>query len=259
MEKRQIVFIHGWGMNRGIWNKLIQQLTLSDSDDIITLDLPGYADTPALAEETDIDAIAKHLVSQLKPDSSVILVGWSLGGLIATSMAKLISDRLQSLILIASTPKFTQNKTWPHAVKSEVFQNFYQQLKTDFVKIIQRFIAITVMGSPTARKDQKEILTALSEVSDSKTYGLNLSTLEAGLDILLATDFREELINFKSPLFILTGDRDTIVPVAAMESIRTQRETLNLHCELEVIHHAGHAPFISHTNASAKFLQKILS
>jgi len=265
MNKHQIIFIHGWGMNRGIWTKLINELSKSIEDDIICLDLPGYANSPAIAEEDNLDQIAESLLDQLDSQCEITLVGWSLGGLVATKMSALLGPRLKRLILIASTPCFTQHNHWTHAVSPSVFENFYHQLNDDFSKTIKRFIAITVMGSPNAKKDQKEIIQALqnsltqrNEPSDNM-FGLNLTTLKAGLDILLATDLIQEISKLSVPVYLLCGDRDTLVPIAAMQDIYNKRQSNHLFCEMQVIHHAGHAPFISHQNECVSYIEQVLN
>ncbi|MBF0265407.1 MAG: hypothetical protein HQL46_09045, partial [Gammaproteobacteria bacterium] len=120
------------------------------------------------------------------------------------------------------------------------------------------------MGSPTARKDQKEIMSSLQnavtkQTNSNKPYGLNLSTLKSGLDILLETNLRDTLATLEQPVYLLCGDRDTLVPLAALQSVYKQRIANSLKCDIEIIHHAGHAPFISHSELCLCYLKKVIN
>ena len=57
------------------------------------------------------------------------IAGWSLGGLLAQKYLERFPQRVQSLMLIASTPKFIASADWPHAMPEKTFKNFLNQFK----------------------------------------------------------------------------------------------------------------------------------
>ena len=65
-------------------------------------------------------------------------------------------QRVQSLITVASSPRFVAEPGWP-GTKPEVLTNFAAQLMSDSHKTVDRFLAIQAMGSPTARDDVRRL------------------------------------------------------------------------------------------------------
>lgn len=257
VKEQQIVLIHGWGMNRGVWQGIVEQLLLSIDLDILCLDLPGYAGSAKIEGENSLDEMAYLLEQQIDKSKEIVLIGWSLGGLVAIALANRLKLRVSSLVLLSSTPKFTQSSDWPCAVEQKIFNNFAKQLVNDYQKVIQRFIAITVMGSPTAKQDRKNLIQALESIQAGTEQ--DKTVLEQGLNVLLETDYRQTLLDLKTPVFLVLGDRDTLVPLAAMETIAQAKQAKNHQCSLITIHGAGHAPFISHQKECINHLLKILT
>ncbi|MGM9971455.1 MAG: alpha/beta fold hydrolase [Anaeroplasmataceae bacterium] len=93
-----IVFLHGWGSNKEIWNNVIRGL---DGFKIIKLDLPGFGDTKIdkpynINEVTNI--LYKFLIA-LKIQSPII-IAHSYGGRIAINYASMYD--VKKLILVDS-------------------------------------------------------------------------------------------------------------------------------------------------------------
>ena len=78
------------------------------------------------------------------------LLGWSLGGLVASQLALTMPERLHSLITVASSPCFMARDEWP-GIAPKVLAGFNQMLAGDFMQTIERFLAIQAMGSEHAR------------------------------------------------------------------------------------------------------------
>lgn len=96
-EGQPIVFIHGWGLNSGVWLPIAQELQ-SDFQ-VITIDLPGFGQNlstiPAQYSLTNV----AEMIADAIPDNA-ILVGWSLGGLVATQIALDFPNKVKSLSLL---------------------------------------------------------------------------------------------------------------------------------------------------------------
>jgi len=138
-----------------------------------------------------------------------------------------------------------QSEDWLYAVKYDIFSQFLSQLQQDNHATIKRFIAIQVIGSPTANADRKKINHALQAVPYA-----DQQTLEQGLELLLTLDLREQLTTLSLPILFMCGDRDTLVPIKAIESLVHKQHNASMH----IIKGAGHAPFISHVD---EFVQVI--
>ena len=253
-SRRQILFLHGWGMNSGVWTPAAQYLQELFSDcHIIAVDLPGYGqsrscDQQALGGHYNSVTLAQYLAFLLK-DKETIIIGWSMGGLVALEMVRQFPQAVSRLVLVSSSPRFVQGDVWPYAVKSSVFEEFYQYLEQDHRATLKRFLAIQAMGSDTARKDIKTLQQQLEQRGEPDP-----SALKDGLNMLLNEDKRPLLSEITDiPIDLICGERDTLVNIKAQQQL-TQQPNIKLH----PVAGAGHAPFISHPDEFMRLLRGIL-
>ena len=73
-EKIKCVLVHGWGMNRMVWQPLIA--SLPGWIEVICIDLPGHGEA-SQASFNSLDDLTQALVNQV--DQPAIWIGWSLG------------------------------------------------------------------------------------------------------------------------------------------------------------------------------------
>ena len=108
-EKNPIVFIHGVGLNKEIWEP---QINFFKDYNTLTYDLLGHGKTslnkPQLSFEDFSDQLF-NLINELN-FNKIHLVGFSLGALIARHFAAKYNDRLSSLIIHASIYKRTEEQ-----------------------------------------------------------------------------------------------------------------------------------------------------
>jgi pimeloyl-[acyl-carrier protein] methyl ester esterase len=227
---KQLVFLHGWGVNSGVWQPLID--IIKDEFCITTIDLPGYGiNHQRLPVPYNLQNIAKTVAEHLP--ANCILIGWSLGGLVAQQIANTYPEKLKQLVLICSSPKFSKSIEWPGIEP----------------KILERFIAIQAMGSVSVRQDSKTIKQAVQRYPPPSPVAL-----AAGLDMLQSVDLREQLKTLSIPCQMFLGRLDTLVP----DTVAPLVQLLNSKITIEVILDVSHAPFISNTESFAKRLVKAL-
>lgn len=243
MTKQHLYLIHGWGMNKAIWQPITYSLT--EYFEIHLLDLPGYGDAHAsYPANYSLTNISQQLAEQIEVPG--LILGWSLGGLVAQKIAISNPEKLTYLISLASTPCFQAHTKWP-GIRPEILQTFQQQLANDYQKTIERFLAIQAMGSTTAKQDIKLIKQLLMQhTSPCK------NVLAAGLSILEQADLRLNIADIKTPCTRLYGKLDSLVPAKAIAPI----QQLHPQSQYYVFEKASHAPFISHPD---EFSQVILS
>ncbi|SFD21694.1 pimeloyl-ACP methyl ester esterase BioH [Pseudoalteromonas denitrificans] len=244
--QNESVFLHGWGMNQNVWQLLLTDLKSEISNPIKTLDLPGFGNSKSCPEPYTFSSVAKKIAEQLSDNST--LVGWSLGGLFAIHIAKYYPEKVSKIILVASSPFFTQNNNWL-GIKPDVLQNFMSQLTENSSKTIERFLAIQAMGSPSAKQDIKKLKHILKLSPEPKSIALN-----AGLNFLLTEDLRPLFTELTIPIYGIFGGLDSLVPIQAV----TNMTQLNSNFKAHVFPKASHAPFISHKNEFIQVLKEIL-
>jgi len=244
--QKEIVLLHGWGMNRQVWQLLEQELQAAVEGQVKSLDLAGFGHAQMPKQPYSLASAAALIAEQLADNST--LVGWSLGGLVALHIAKHYPKKVNKVVLIASTPFFAESDNWS-GIKVEVLENFKAQLLENSAKTIERFLAIQAMGSEHAKQDVKQLRAWLLEAPEA-----NSEALSAGLDILLNDDYREVFSTLEQPIYGLFGKLDSLVPRRSIAKMKA----LNGNFQAEVLPKASHAPFISHRAESLNFLKSVL-
>ncbi|CAB0150662.1 Pimeloyl-[acyl-carrier protein] methyl ester esterase [Pseudidiomarina piscicola] len=228
-----IVVLHGWGLNSMIWTPIKAQL--AELGRLTQLDLPGYGESPWPSDSPVTFATLCELTRAALP-ARCHLVGWSLGGLVATQLALDEPQRIQTLTTVASSPYFpAEPPHWP-GIQPSVLNQFGRQLSKDFRRTVERFLALQSMGSPHAKQDVK----AIKEWLFSKPMA-SVEVLDAGLDMLAQVDLRSQLQQLTMPYLRIYGRLDALVPSSVVEPIDRLAPT----SEAYVAPHCSHAPFIS--------------
>ena len=108
-EKNPIVFVHGVGLNKEIWDP---QINFFKDYNTLTYDLLGHGKTPLKKSTISFEDFIKQLVRLIKElnFNKVHLIGFSLGALIARHFASEHSDKLSSLIIHGSIYKRTEDQ-----------------------------------------------------------------------------------------------------------------------------------------------------
>lgn len=229
-----LFLVHGWGLNGAIWNDVRQALAADYR--ITAVDLPGHGRSPGGG--FDLDTAASALLEAAPPRAH--WVAWSLGGMLALRAARQAPERMVSLSLVASSPRFVQAPDWPHAMEAAVLDQFHAALAQDARATLNRFLALQVRGSEASGATLRALREQLF------AHGApDPAALAAGLAILRDADLRAELEDLPLPLQFIMGERDTLMPAAAAQACVARRPG----ARLDRIADAGHAPFLSHPPA----------
>lgn len=227
---KNLVLIHGWGVNSAIWLLIAEQL--SQHYCVHLVDLPGFGKQPEIPDYS-LASIAQTILKKL-PEHAV-WCGWSLGGLIATYVAHHHPDRVEKLIQVCAAIKFVEQDSWL-GVKKVVFERFKTGVITQPQKTLNRFLSLQAMGSVTVKNDIATIKNLLAEQPQPKQ-----KALIAGLDLLNNVDLRESFSQLSMPCLSLFGQLDSLVPIANMpELIKLYPANQQV-----IFEYSSHAPFIS--------------
>jgi 3-oxoadipate enol-lactonase len=102
-----VVLLHCLGVDHHIWDETTR--ALSDTHEVIRYDFPGHGDSPVPASKYSIADLSAQLRDALTAAGidKVSLAGISLGGLVAQHFAAVNPDRTERLILIDTTPRYS--------------------------------------------------------------------------------------------------------------------------------------------------------
>lgn len=225
-----LVLLHGWGSSSKIWQPCIAQLRKDFQ--VWCVDLPGHGQSYSVSWDHSVEQ-GLGLLESVLPRNSFI-VGWSLGGLFAQLFLQQNSERVQNMMLIASTPKFTASKNWPHGMAKETINSFTQKFSTSPQQTLKQFYLLQTLHSINAKK--------ILQLLEQSTEVQFLQKIEWGLQWLKMIDLRESNIPSNIHIQILQGENDQVSSVEAAED--TKRLWKN--ASVQKISNAGHVPFLSH-------------
>lgn len=234
------MLLHGWGMSGRVWESLLPDLAREYR--VTSVDLPGHGQStgPGLG---DVRSVVREL--RAAAPGPAIWIGWSLGGLLALSMALIHPEAVSRVVVVAGTPRFVQGQGWESAMRPETLEAFANGLESDYEATLKRFLALQFKGV----KASQEALRALRrQLVDSPP---SVQALHDGLAMLRDTDLRGDMVQIECPLRFVFGGLDALVPPAVASRVIGGQEN----CKTAVIPGAGHAPFLSHRNA---FLTQLL-
>ncbi len=229
-----LALLHGWGSSSKIWQPCIAEL--SKDSQVWCIDLPGHGESHSIVWNGSVDQGLELLANTLPPHC--LLIGWSLGGLLAQLYVKQFPERVQSLMLIASTPKFVTAEDWPHAMQINTFQQFVKKFDASPKETLKQFIALQVLHG----KSSKQIMQNLQQAASKQQSALKLDNIRWGLDWLLKSDLRAAYASIKLPIVLLHGENDQVLSVDGAEQTANAWE----HVRLCKVPRAGHVPFLSH-------------
>ena len=200
----QLVLLPGWSFGPTALEPMRAALAAGAPDlQISVWPLPEHS-----SPDSWLDALDERL-----PANSW-LVGWSLGGMLATQLAARRGDACRGLVTMASNPCFRAREDWPSAMPAQVFDSFRESLRTDSQQTLARFGLLCSRGS----SDPRGLSRQLQGCQPQRPF----DGLDAGLQLLAELDCRAALQAFAGPQLHLFAGRDALVPAAAAEALADQ-------------------------------------
>jgi len=229
-----MAFISGWGQSVRVWHR--QERHFSRGFDVRCINLPGHGGAP--------EAPAHHWPRKIMaamPHEPAIVVAWSLGGMLAMSLALEHPRRFLALAIVAGTPRFSCAPDWPHGCPAKLFDEFQAAVGVEPNRLLNRFFAMMLHGEELSRAFRQELARQVLE----RRQPPSSAALAEGLQWLRGLDLTAEIHKLDLPCLVIHGDSDVIVPAAAGHFIagrmRSARELIFPVC--------GHAPFLTRSEA----------
>jgi pimeloyl-[acyl-carrier protein] methyl ester esterase len=249
-NRLDLVLLHGWGMNSGVWNALPPEFNADYR--LHPIELPGHGEAAFEPTWQGLEDWADAALAAA-PERAVWL-GWSLGALVAMQAALHTrahqAERIMALILVSATPRFVQAADWRAAMAETVFARFHAGLIENPRQTLQRFLALQVRGSDGERETLRLLRAGIATRAQPRQ-----DALVTGLTLLCEEDLRARLADIQRPTLWLFGERDTLVPAEVSERVGLLMP--GARCEL--IAGAGHAPLLSHGPQSQAAISAFLA
>lgn len=244
------VLIHGLTTPSEVWQDVAQGLGDSGYR-VLVYDLygRGYSDAPKAPQTTEFFiAQLDELLEHVGLNDDLTLVGYSMGGQIATAFAATEPHRMKRIILLAPSgietiesdfSKFCRTKPvvgdWLHGLWAEV------RMRAAISRDPARDVAPDVIAS---------------QKSELRRQGFLPSVLSSRRNILTQTQEAEHrgISRDGIPVIAIWGDQDAVVPVSALGTLAQWNRTAHH----EVVQGAGHGLPYSHGAEVVAFLRSML-
>ncbi|WP_442865389.1 hydrolase [Acinetobacter sp. TR11] len=198
----KILLITGWGGGAELLKPLHD-----------ALEQKGYlVERINIFNALDNEVLQQHVELAVKYD---VIVGWSLGGQLATLLVNQIEKQYAKqklLITLASNPCFVAQDDWTTAMPVETFMQFKQSFEHDAITTLKRFGLLVCQGASSAKKDflamQKLILPQ------------PIALLKQGLELLKQLNLVDICKKYQGRQLHVFAEHDALVPYQIAQNIQ---------------------------------------
>ena len=253
-EKLQspLVFLHGWGTTSSIWQTQISYFSNKRpviSPDYLLQDshFSSFISTPRTLKTLSegLFAFCRH-----QRISSLHIIGWSLGSMIALEFASRFSSLVSSLTLVAGTPKFVSDESFLSGLPKGELRLLRKRLLKDKLIAFSAFHQLLF----TEQEKNRQMMLKIRDMLKANKDISNQALLE-GLDILEKVDLRSILSGINVPVLILHGENDRLCPVGAGHYMHQHI----VGSQFKIFPDCGHLPFLTQEKAFNPALQDFLN
>ncbi|CNF21226.1 2-hydroxy-6-oxo-6-phenylhexa-2%2C4-dienoate hydrolase [Yersinia rohdei] len=237
-----VILLHGISSGSASWVKQYSDRALTDGHRLIAWDAPGYGGSAALAQTepsaADYANALAALVERLQL-AQPLIVGHSLGALIASAYAAANSHKVAGLVLADPAQGYA-------SATAEKRQQVYGQRK-QIIETLgpqgygeQRAAALLREGA-----DPQDIAWVRSGMQR-----LNPAGFLSAAWMLANDDINPYLLHYQGPLQVWCGSEDSITTPQGAETL-AQRQNATM----RLIHAAGHASYLDAPELFNRYLQ----
>ncbi|TCP68558.1 alpha/beta fold hydrolase [Baia soyae] len=225
MNRKQQAFlwISGWSVPERVWEPFYGEWS-----DVKHVAL-SFCDCEQVGEMMEL---AIQTFEQIDADE-VIVVGWSLGAMVALELALRFPERVRSLFLIGGVADFVKQSDDDIGWDERVLRRMKKQLRSNEREVIRSF--------------DRKMFSLLEEEGGweerwqevFRQHLPSLSSLQAGLDFLQQFSLRDRAKGISMPVFLLTGSEDVICHAEATRRLAKQLPR----ADCTIWNESGHACF----------------
>ena len=224
-----IVFIHGVGLTHEIWQP---QLNFFKEHTTLSYDILGHGKTPLEKNELCFDDFSDQLINLLDKleIEKIHLVGFSIGSLIARNFAIRFNSRLQSLTLLCSIFKRSEEE---QQIVNERFAQAKRDLKLSKQALKRWFTDKYLEENPDTYEKITSILSANNMSNFLKVY-----------ELFVFHKNDEKFEDIKANTLVMTGEYDSGSTVKMSEKLCD----IISNSELKIIKNGKHLCGIEYAN-----------
>ncbi|MBI5033515.1 MAG: alpha/beta hydrolase [Chloroflexi bacterium] len=223
-----VILVHGSGSNHAIWKPQVRALSTIARP--VAIDLPGHgqSDLPGRNSVDDYGNVLLGLLDALQFDRAVV-VGHSLGGAIAQSIALAHPDRVAGIGLVGT------------GARLRVLPAILDGILSDFGKTVP-FVVENAYAPNLSDEMRERAIAELRACSPQVTHG--------DYAACNAFDVMARLGEIRAPTLVICGKQDRMTPIKYSEHLVSKIRG----AQLVSIDNAGHSVMIEQPEATARAL-----
>ena len=216
-----IVFIHGVGLTYEIWQP---QLDFFKDRSTLSYDILGHGKSSLNKQDISFNDFSDqliNLINELKIDK-IHLIGFSIGSLIARNFATKFNDRLQSLALLGSIYKRSEQQ---QKIVNERFNQAQKELKLSKLALKRWFTDEYLESNPNTYEKISSILSLNNMSNFLKVYELFVNHKND-----------EDFEKIKANTLVMTGEND----IGSTIEMSKELNKIIINSELKIIKNGKH-------------------
>lgn len=233
-----MVFVHGMGCQQAMWRHVAPAFTSSHRVVLYDHTGLGRSDRAQYDEETygTLHAYVDDLVEIVRELelNHVVLVGHSVGAIIAAMAARAIPDRVDRLVLVNPSPRYVDDPSTAYrgGFSAADIDELLSTLSSNYLGWLET-TAPTIMQAPASSPETQEFVQHMCS-SDPQV-------VRRFAEVTFRGDYRDEIRETATPALVLQSRQNVIAPVYVGEWVA---ETLPAG-ELAIVETHGNCPQLS--------------
>jgi len=244
-----VLFVHGNSSSKAVFSKQLNS-SLAEKYHLLAIDLPGHGNSDNAnnpQQDYTISSYAKlvcEVVEKLKL-SSLVIVGWSLGGHIAIEA---VAQGLDAKAMILSgTPPVGPG--FDHMAEAFHMENMGDTSKAEFDEDdINNFADATIGGAEFVTEELRQAVARTDGISRQIMLG-------ASADPASGSDQKEFVESWNNPIAVLQGADDVFVQSRYLEGLNWKNLWRG---KVQFFENTGHAPFWQNAEQYNELLNSFL-
>lgn len=241
---RVIVLIHGFLGSHEIWSEFVKKL--SKRYRIITIDLPGHGQTPALGYYHSMELLAQSVKAVLNKAGvrRYVVVGHSMGGYASLAFAELYPENVSGLCLFHSTAYADTGE------KKKDRDRVIRLVKKEHKYYVSE--VVTTLFAPANIEKLKPEADKVKRIASTTTKQSVINSLEG----MKERKNRDRILKFAEyPILFIVGKKDSVINYETMYS----QIGLCKYPSVVMLDDAGHMGFYEDAKTTVKELELFVS
>ena len=220
-QKIPIVFVHGVGLTHEIWDP---QLDFFNNRSTLSYDILGHGKSSLNKEKISFDDFSDQLINLIDElnINKIHLIGFSIGSLIARNFATRFNDQIQSLILLGSIYKRSNEQ---QMIVNQRYEQAKKELKLSRQALKRWFTDKYLENNPGIYEKISSILSSNNMQNFLKVY-----------ELFVKHKNEEDFKKIKVNTLVMTGEHD----IGSTVEMSKELNNILQNSQLEIIKDGKH-------------------